>query len=102
MLVLELAILFAAGIVQDALNASYVRSIADRCRWRASVLSGVVTILGCLVFARLFASVQVHQAGAQVLAYALGSSVGTWMGLRRLSDPPALTPAPSIGDASLA
>jgi hypothetical protein len=82
LLILELAILFAAGIVQDALNASYVRSCAERARWRATVLSGVVTVFGCLVFARLLATEQVHEAGAQLFAYALGSSVGTWVGLR--------------------
>lgn len=83
MLPLELALLFAAGVVQDALNAFYVRSIAERARARAVVLSGTITLLGCVILSWIFTHSQVNDLGANVVAYALGNSVGTYVGLRR-------------------
>lgn len=85
MILLELGILFLAGVFQDALNTLYVRSVAERALWRATILSGLVTVLGFLVFARVFAmlSAELDGAGAGLIAYALGNSAGTWVGMRR-------------------
>lgn len=84
MVLLEVAIIFAAGLLQDALNTAYVRAVADRARLRAAVLSGVVTVTGILVFARLLSQFeQLELAGPGLVAYALGNSAGTWVGLRK-------------------
>ena len=85
MLVLELVVLFVAGLLQDALNTWYVRSVAERARWRATVLSGFVTVLSFVVFARIVSQLghELDEAGGGILAYALGNSAGTWVGMRR-------------------
>jgi hypothetical protein len=87
MLLLELVILFAAGLFQDALNCIYVRSVAERALWRATALSGLVTILSFVVFARIVGHLgaELETAGGPIVAYALGNSAGTWVGLRRPS-----------------
>lgn len=85
MILLELGILFLAGVFQDALNTVYVRSIAERALWRATVLSGLTTVLGFIVFARIIGQLdaQADGAGTGLIAYALGNSAGTWVGMRR-------------------
>jgi hypothetical protein len=84
MLIFDLVILFGAGLVQDALNTVYVRSVAEKARGRATILSGLLTVLSFIVFARIYAQVsQIESAGGNVLAYALGNSAGTWLGMRR-------------------
>jgi hypothetical protein len=91
MVLIELVLLFLAGLLQDALNTSYVRAVAERHLWRATVLSGLVTLLGVLVFARLFTllGAELEGAGGGLVAYALGNSAGTWVGLRRATRAPA-------------
>ena len=85
MVLLELSILFLAGLFQDALNTTYVRSIAERARGRATVLSGLLTVLSFVVFARIIAlmGAELETAGTSIVAYALGNSAGTWVGMRR-------------------
>lgn len=85
LILLELCILFVAGVFQDALNTLYVRSVADRALWRATVLSGLTTVLGFLVFARVLGQLnaELEGAGSGLIAYALGNSAGTWVGMRR-------------------
>lgn len=85
MIAIELFCLFAAGLFQDVLNTLYVRSITDRALWRATILSGVTTILGFIVFARIMAHMgpQLDALGSSLVAYAVGNSCGTWIGMRR-------------------
>ncbi len=85
MVVVELLVLFVAGLLQDALNTLYVRSVAERALWRATVLSGLLTVLGFVVFARIVNQLghELEGAGGGLLAYALGNSAGTWVGMRR-------------------
>jgi hypothetical protein len=84
MLFAELAALFIAGMCQDTLNTLYVRAIADHRRGRAMLLSGVLTVTGFLIFARVLAHFEANMdaASASLLSYALGNSAGTWVGLR--------------------
>lgn len=83
--VVELLILFFAGLCQDALNTLYVSAVAERARWRATVLSGFLTVLSFVVFARIAHQLgdELEGAGGGLLAYALGNSAGTWVGMRR-------------------
>lgn len=88
MLVLELLLLFAAGLLQDALNTHYVRAVAEQARLRAAILSVIVTVVGFLVFARIVAQVaELDAAGTNLAAYALGNGAGTWVGMRRPTAP---------------
>ena len=85
MILLELFALFAAGMFQEALNTVYVRSVAERLQWRATVLSGLLTVLGFVVFARIVTLIgpELGAASGSIVAYALGNSAGTWVGVRR-------------------
>lgn len=84
MLFAELVALFVAGMLQDALNTLYVRSVADHKRVRAALLSGVGTVTGFLIFARVLSHFgdSMDAAGVSLVAYAAGNSAGTWVGLR--------------------
>lgn len=85
MLFLELVVIFLAGCAQDSLNAYYVRSCAEQKRARAAIVSGLATVVTCVVLTRLLAGVRADAAGAQLVAYACGSGVGTFVGLKRVS-----------------
>jgi hypothetical protein len=69
--------LFVAGIAQDFLNAVYIAAIAERQRMKATVLAGFTTLLSYLVFAAIIQ----NAAGAGLVSYALGQSLGTWISL---------------------
>jgi hypothetical protein len=84
MFLLEILCIFGAGLLQDALNTAYVRAIAEKARPRATVLSGIVTVTGVLVFTRILGHFgELETAGSTLFAYALGNSAGTWVGMRR-------------------
>jgi hypothetical protein len=85
MLFFELAALFIAGMAQDTLNTLYVRAITDKHRWRAAFLSGVATVFGFLIYARVMAYFEANMAvaGGTLAVYACGHSAGTWLGLRQ-------------------
>ena len=83
MLLLELLLVFAVAVVLDGLNTLYVRAVADRAVWRASVASGLCTLLASAVFVHLTTRVAAGEQATSLCAYALGSSAGTWLGERR-------------------
>lgn len=82
MSLLELVAVFVLAVVLDGLNTLYVRWVAERAVLRATVVSGVTTLLASLLFVRIVSHASAEQA-TSVCAYALGSSAGTWLGLRR-------------------
>ncbi|MGE0711332.1 MAG: hypothetical protein AB7N76_08865 [Planctomycetota bacterium] len=86
-LLIELSLLFAAGLVLDALNTAHIRAVTDRARASAALLSGLANLLWLLVFARLVGQLEPGAALGKVLAYALGNSTGTWIGMRRGATP---------------
>ena len=84
MLFFEILCIFGAGLLQDALNTAYVRAIAERSRPKAALLSGVVTVTGVLVFTRILGHFgELESASSTLVAYALGNSAGTWVGMRK-------------------
>lgn len=83
MFVLELSLFFMAGLVLDVVNTTYVRAVADRARASAALLSGLGSLLWLLVFASVLGALEPGAAVGNVLAYALGTSLGTWIGMRR-------------------
>ena len=83
MFVFELSLFFVAGLVLDVVNATYVRAVADRARASAALLSGLGSLLWLLVFASVLSVLEPGAAVGNVLAYALGTSLGTWIGMRR-------------------
>jgi uncharacterized membrane protein (GlpM family) len=84
MLFAELVALFIAGLCLDALNTLYVSAVADKRRLKAAVLSGVGTIVGFLIYARVMSYFEADMAvaGGSLAVYAAGHSAGTWLGLR--------------------
>lgn len=82
MSLLELVAVFSLAVLLDGLNTLYVRSVAEKAVLRATVVSGVATLLASLLFVRIVSHAADDQA-TSVCAYALGSSAGTWLGLRR-------------------
>lgn len=83
MFLLELLVVFVIAVVLDGLNTLYVRSVAEGAVWRATVVSGVVTLLASAVFVRITTQVDGGEQASSLCVYALGSSAGTWLGLRR-------------------
>ena len=79
-MLLVLIALFILGIIQDALSAFYLRLVSERRIILASLISAVITLVGCLVLAGLIESLM---AGGfhNIAAYAIGGGIGTYAGL---------------------
>jgi lipid-A-disaccharide synthase-like uncharacterized protein len=70
-------IYFLVGVVLDAIITIYYRAISSRRVLRASFLAFVIT--GATVL--LIENIVISRNPVLILAYALGTSVGTWIGM---------------------
>lgn len=68
----------ALGLALDYLLTKYYISISLRYRYRASILSTIITLL--TVF--LIASVIKSNSVVPLLGYALGNGIGTFLGVK--------------------
>jgi len=68
---------FLVGVVLDAIITIYYRAISSRRVWRASILAFVITATTVL----LIENIVISHNPILILAYALGTSVGTWIGM---------------------
>lgn len=93
MFLLELLVVFLVAVVLDGLNTLYVRWVAERAVWRATVVSGVVTLLASAVFVRIATQAEGGEQAGSLLVYALGSSAGTWLGMGGRREALPLTPS---------
>lgn len=82
MLWIELIALFVIGIIYDAMTAVYFRAIADHARFKATVLSVVLTVVSFLVCAKIWENITNAQGLSSILAYSFGGGAGTWLGMR--------------------
>lgn len=81
-MVVQLILLFCAGIVVDLLVTRYTKSVAEKKIWSATFLSGAIT---CANFFLL--SVIISEGSMDcifdIVAYAGGNTVGTYVALMK-------------------
>jgi hypothetical protein len=81
-MVIQLFMLFCAGIVVDLLVTRYTKSVAEKKIWSATFLSGTIT------FANFFLLSVIISEGSfncifDIMAYAGGNTVGTYVALMK-------------------
>jgi len=77
-MLMQFVIYMALGLALDYLLTKYYISISLRYRYRASILSMIITLLTVFVIA----SVIKMNSVVPLLGYALGNGVGTFLGVR--------------------
>lgn len=75
---LNLAVYFVAGAILDVIIARYYLAVSRRAAVLASVLAFVITASTVFIWERIIVS----QSAAPLLAYALGTAAGTYIGVR--------------------
>jgi hypothetical protein len=81
-MILQLFLLFSAGIVIDLLVTRYTRAVAEKKIWSASWLSGLIT---CVNFLLITVLIKESSLGSvlNIMAFAGGNTVGTFVALIR-------------------
>jgi len=79
----KIILLFLAGVIIELLSARYTRNVAERKVWSPTLLSGLITITN---FALLTLIIKESAAAGffNILAYAGGNTLGTYIGLRKV------------------
>jgi len=70
-------IYFSVGLLQDYLIAKYYLALSRRSVWVASILAAVITLLTV----KVFASVITSNETALMIAYAIGTGAGCFLGI---------------------
>ena len=81
-MVVQLILLFCAGIIVDLLVTRYTKSVAEKRIWSATFLSGTIT------FANFFLLSMIIREGSMdcildIMAYAGGNTIGTYVALMK-------------------
>jgi hypothetical protein len=82
-LIINLIIIFVAGLVVDLLGAKYTRYIVTKKIGLAALLSGLITLVNFL-FLTLILKDGVNGSIFNILAFAGGGSIGTFLAMRRV------------------
>jgi hypothetical protein len=79
----KIILLFLAGVIIELLSARYTRNVAERKVWSPTLLSGLITITN---FALLTLIIKGSAADGffNILAYAGGNTLGTYIALRKV------------------
>lgn len=80
-MILQLFLLFLAGIIIDLLVTRYTKAVAEKKIWSATFLSGLVTFVNFLLLTVLISESSMNGI-FNIMAYAGGNTVGTFFALR--------------------
>ena len=81
-MIVQIILIFLAGIVIDLLVTRYTRAVAERKIMRASTLSGLVTLANFLLLTIIIKESAMGSAFS-IMAFAGGNTLGTYIALRR-------------------
>jgi hypothetical protein len=82
MMVLQVCLIFAAGILADALVARYTRAVADRRPMSAATLSGVIAVVNMVVLGAVISWMS-DRGIVPIIAFAGGNWLGTYVTVKR-------------------
>jgi hypothetical protein len=75
-------LIFFAGIINDLMITQYTVDVVRRCRWRAVLVSGLITLVN-FFFLTVIVREAIADSFVSISVYALGNVVGTWIILWR-------------------
>jgi hypothetical protein len=78
----KIILIFVAGFVVDLLVTKYTRYVAEKKIGGATLLSGIITIVN-FVLLTLILQESANNGLANILAFAGGNSLGTFMALKK-------------------
>jgi uncharacterized protein YebE (UPF0316 family) len=78
----KIILIFIAGFVVDLLVTKYTRYVAEKKIGGATLLSGIITIVN-FVLLTLILQESANNCLANILAFAGGNSLGTFMALKK-------------------
>jgi hypothetical protein len=78
----KIILIFIAGFVVDLLVTKYTRYVAEKKIGGATLLSGIITIVN-FVLLTLILQESANNGLANILAFAGGNSLGTFMALKK-------------------
>jgi hypothetical protein len=81
-MITKLIIIFIAGFVVDLLVTKHTRYVADKKTGRATLLSGMITIVNFVLLTIILKDGSGNDM-ASILAFAGGNSLGTFMAMKR-------------------
>ncbi len=82
-MILQIILLFIAGVIIELLSARYTRNIAERKVWSPALLSSLITIANFVLLT--FIIKESARAGfLSILTYAGGNAIGTYIALKRV------------------
>ena len=79
----KIILIFIAGFVVDLLVTKYTRYVAEKKIGGATLLSGIITIVN-FVLLTLILQESANNGLANILAFAGGNSLGTFMALKKV------------------
>ena len=81
-MILQLFLLFFAGIIIDLLVTYYTKAVASKKVWSATCLSGVITFANFLLLTIIIKESAMNGV-FNIMAYAGGNTVGTFFAMVR-------------------
>jgi len=81
-MITKLVLIFFAGFVIDLLITKYTSDVAQRRVWRATVLSGLITVANFLLLSVMLRD-SAMDGVYSIMAFAGGNSLGTFFAMRR-------------------
>jgi hypothetical protein len=81
--IINLIIIFIAGLVVDLLTAKYTSYIASKRTGLAALLSGLITLVN-FAFLTLILKDGVNGSIFNILAFAGGGSIGTFLAMKKV------------------
>jgi len=81
-MILQLFLLFFAGIIIDLLVTYYTKAVAQKKVWIATSLSGVVTFVNFVLLTLIIKESSMNGVFS-IMAYAGGNTVGTFFAMRK-------------------
>jgi hypothetical protein len=82
-MIFNIILIFIAGLVVDLLSAKYTRYIVAKKSGLAALLSGMITLVN-FVFITLILKDSVNGSIFNILAFAGGSSMGTFLAMKKV------------------
>ncbi len=81
-MILQLIMLFFAGIIIDLLVTRYTRAVSEKKIWSATSLSGLITFANFLLITVLVSESSLNGV-VNIMAFAGGNTVGTYVALMK-------------------
>lgn len=82
-MLVQLILIFLAGIIVDLLATRYTSAVADKKLWPATIFSGLITLTN-FVLLTLILKESASEGMLNIMAYASGNAVGTYLALKKI------------------